>query len=121
MIRRFPDLLAGDPQHRAVGQIAEVSLRHRHQLGVTASGVVERELLHPAQQIGVMVVKMIAQNLSQVALAVTVAEEQNPVGVGDGLRELVEVGVIEGCPLSSDVAIMAMAESLTTAPQLPGP
>lgn len=97
-------------------QVAEVCLRRRYELGITPSGVVKRQVLQPAQELGPMLLKVISENLAKVALPVAVAEQHHPISVRDGLLQCMKVGVVERRPLSGDIAIMAMAQMLTASP-----
>ena len=105
-----------------VGQIAEMLPGDGHELLITEAAVIEGFDPHnPIQQIAMMVFQVVEQQLAHVVGTTAMTEQQHNIGSRDGCGEACKVVVINGCSLTSLIAIMAMAEVLIGAPDAMGP
>lgn len=98
-------LLAGQGEQLVIGQ---------------GRGIHRLDADNALQQIGMAMLQMAQQQGAQIALAMAVAQQQDHVGSSQGLGDLLEIGMVHGRPLPGDVAIVAVAEVLTTGPQTMG-
>lgn len=104
-----------------LGQVAEVVPRQGQQLALAGVGLIQGDHAHdPIQQGAVVAVQVVEQQLTHVALARAVPQQQHRVGLLNRPNEATQVGVIQGGPLAGDVAVVAVAEVLAAAPEAVG-
>ena len=104
-----------------LGQVAEVVPRQGQQLALAGVGLIQGDHAHdPIQQGAVVAVQVVEQQLTHVALAGAVPQQQHRVGLLNRPNEATQVGVIQGGPLAGDVAVVAVAEVLAAAPEAVG-
>jgi uncharacterized protein len=104
-----------------LGQVAEMVPRQGQQLALAGVGLIQGDHAHdPIQQGAVVAVQVVEQQLTHVALAGAVPQQQHRVGLLNRPNEATQVGVIQGGPLAGDVAVVAVAEVLAAAPEAVG-
>ena len=112
------DLLAGNQQGTAVGEIAEMLPSHGQQLGVAEAAIIKAFNSHDAfQQIGAVVLEVAEQHLAQITFTAAMAQQQHRIGPFESLRDRRQVGMVGRRPLTGQVAVVAMGEILPTAPE----
>lgn len=104
-----------------MGQIAEMLPGQGQQLGRAAGRSIDADAGDDAlQQRGVTAPEMAQQQVAHVALAVAMAQQQHRISRLDRQGDLLEIGMVKGGPLPGDVAVVAMAEVVTTGPEAMG-
>lgn len=102
-------------------QVAEVFAGDGEQLGLAEAAIIQPFDADDArQQVGAMPFEVPQQHLTQIALAVAMAEQQDDVGIGQGRCDRRQIGMVEGGPLTGLVAVVAVGESLAAPPDAMG-
>lgn len=115
-------LLTRRHQGMAMGRIAEMGAGPGQHLGIAEGRVVDDLAAEPPrlQQLGVMAAQMAQQQRAQVAFAVAMTEQQHHLGTAHRQRDLLEIGMVDGSPLTGDVAVVAVAEVFAAGPEAMG-
>ena len=100
----------------AVGRVTEMQTRLRQQLTFAAGAIVDRQDFQPLEPNRMVPQEMLLQLLTQITLAMAVAEQHHPIGLPHRLADLLQERVVKGRPLAGNISVMAMAQALARAP-----